>query len=74
MAARTGATTAELMARLGHSTPRAALIYQHATAERDHAIASGLDALVAEAKAAAVAQVVELPNRARSSRQNPSRT
>ena len=74
MAARTGATTAELMARLGHSTPRAALIYQHATAERDHAIASGLDALVAEAKAADIAQVVELPNRARRSRQNPSRT
>ena len=46
MAARTGATTVELMARLGHSTPRAALIYQHATAERDHAIASGLDALL----------------------------
>jgi integrase len=65
MAARTGATTAELMARLGHSTPRAALIYQHATAERDHAIASGLDTLVAEAKTAPVAQVVELPNRPR---------
>ncbi len=74
MAARTGATTAELMARLGHSTPRAALIYQHATAERDHAIASGLDALVAEAKAVAVAEVVALPSRARRSHQNPSRT
>ncbi len=75
MAARTGATTAELMARLGHSTPRAALIYQHATAERDHAIASGLDALVAEAKAVPVAELVRLPNRARQrSRQKPSRT
>ncbi len=45
-AAQTGATTRELMARLGHSTPRAALIYQHATAERDHAIAKGLDRII----------------------------
>jgi integrase len=74
MAARTGATTVEVMARIGHSTPRAALIYQHATAERDHAIASGLDDLVAEAKAAPVAKVVELPRRTRSSRPKSSRT
>jgi hypothetical protein len=63
MAARTGATTAELMARLGQSTPRAALIYQHATAERDHAIASGLDDLVTEARSAPIAPVVMLPKR-----------
>jgi integrase len=31
LAAATGASTRELMARLGHSTPRASLIYQHAT-------------------------------------------
>ncbi|MHB8458400.1 MAG: tyrosine-type recombinase/integrase [Acidimicrobiales bacterium] len=48
-AAQTGATTREIMARLGHSTPRAALIYQHATAERDHAIADGLDAIIQRA-------------------------
>lgn len=30
LAARTGATTKELMARLGHASPRASLIYQHA--------------------------------------------
>ncbi|HUJ64247.1 MAG TPA: tyrosine-type recombinase/integrase [Acidimicrobiales bacterium] len=30
-----GVTTKELMSRIGHSSPRAALIYQHATAERD---------------------------------------
>ena len=30
------------MGRLGHSSPRAALIYQHATAERDAAIARAL--------------------------------
>jgi integrase len=42
MAARAGATLAELMARIGHSTPNAAMLYQHATSERDHAIAAAL--------------------------------
>lgn len=39
MAAQAGATLAELMARLGHSTVAAALVYQHATTERDREIA-----------------------------------
>ena len=43
LAAYTGATTKELMARLGHASPRAAMIYQHATADRDRRIAEGLD-------------------------------
>jgi hypothetical protein len=43
MAAATGATTKELMHRAGHSTPAAALRYQHATADRDQAIASALE-------------------------------
>ena len=47
LAAHAGATTKELMARLGHESPRAALIYQHATADRDVAIATALDALAA---------------------------
>ena len=46
LAATTGATTKELMARMGHSSPRAALIYQHALADRDQAIAEALSALV----------------------------
>jgi integrase len=46
LAAATGATTKELMARMGHSSPRAALIYQHAAADRDQAIAEALSALV----------------------------
>ena len=50
LAARTGATTKELMARLGHSSPRAAMIYQHATRERDKAIADGLGQLADEAR------------------------
>jgi hypothetical protein len=58
------------MARLGHSSPGAALRYQHATAERDHAIAAGLDTLVTEAKTAREGQVVELSKR---QRKNPSR-
>jgi len=41
-AAITGATIKELMARLGHSSPRAAMIYQHATRVRDKAIADAL--------------------------------
>jgi integrase len=46
LAAATGASTKELMARLGHSSPRAALIYQHATADRDAAIARALSELI----------------------------
>ncbi len=48
MARMPGVTTRELMARIGHSSPRAALIYQHATEERDRAIAAFLDAHIAE--------------------------
>lgn len=46
LAAQTGATLAELMARLGHSTPGAALRYQHAAAGRDMEIAKALSALM----------------------------
>jgi integrase len=46
LAAMTGASTKELMARMGQSSPRAALIYQHATKERDVAIANGLSTLI----------------------------
>ena len=45
----TGVTTKELMSRIGHSSPRAALIYQHATAERDKRIADAMDAEIAAA-------------------------
>lgn len=48
MAAATGASLRELMARMGHSSTRAALIYQHATTDRDRAIAAGVEALFAE--------------------------
>jgi integrase len=45
LAAATGATLAELMARLGHSTQGAALRYQHAAADRDLEIARRLSAM-----------------------------
>jgi integrase len=45
-AASTGASLAELMGRMGHSTTRAALIYQHRTMERDRLIAAAISAAV----------------------------
>jgi integrase len=50
-AATAGATVRELMARLGHTTPAVALRYQHATLDRDHAIAEKLSALMRAADA-----------------------
>jgi integrase len=47
LAAATGATLAELMARLGHSTPAAAMRYQHAAQGRDREIAALLSKLAA---------------------------
>jgi integrase len=46
LAAATGASTRELMTRMGHSTARAALIYQHATAERERLIGDAVSAAV----------------------------
>ena len=51
LAAGTGATTKELMRRMGHASPAAALIYQHAADERDSEIARALDAMLAAPKA-----------------------
>jgi hypothetical protein len=48
---------------MGHSSPRAALIYQHATAERDGAIADALDRLVAGTLAASSRPEPPLPLR-----------
>ncbi len=44
-AATTGASTKELMARMGHSSSAAAIRYQHASSNRDKAIAQALSAL-----------------------------
>lgn len=48
LAAGAGASTKELMHRLGQSTMRAALIYQHSTQKRDKEIAAGIDKRLAE--------------------------
>lgn len=48
-AAQAGGTTRELMARAGHRTARAALIYQHAAEERSAVLAAAMDALIGRA-------------------------
>jgi integrase len=49
LAVAAGASTRELMVRMGHSSSAAALRYQHLMAGRDAAIAAALDELVAAA-------------------------
>jgi integrase len=46
LTAATGASTRELMHRMGHASARAALRYQHATRERDEVIAAALSDLI----------------------------
>lgn len=46
LAAQAGATIADLMARLGHSTPGAAMRYQHTAQGRDAMIAARLSAMI----------------------------
>jgi len=48
--AQSGATLKELMARIGHSSTRAAMIYQHTSRDRDTTIAVARDALIVEAR------------------------
>ena len=63
-AAASGASVAELMRRGGHANPRAALRYQHATEDRDRALAEALG------KLAEVAEVIPFVTPS----ENPSRT
>lgn len=42
LAGQQGASIAELMHRLGHTTPAMAMLYQHSTRERDREIARRL--------------------------------
>jgi integrase len=46
LAAMAGASTKELMVRMGHSSARAALGYQHATEERERLIARRLSDMI----------------------------
>ena len=49
--AEAGATLPELMARLGHATPAAALVYLHARSDRDHALTGALGIAMSGAQA-----------------------
>ncbi len=53
-AAAQGATIAELMHRAGHASSRAAMLYQHATRDRDHAIAEAMATLANPANVVAL--------------------
>jgi len=64
LAAQSGATLADLMGRLGHTTPAMAMIYQHTAADRDRLIA---DRLSQVAMAAVGASARASPPRARGS-------
>jgi integrase len=46
LAAGSGASLRELMARMGHASTRAAVIYQHASVQRDRAIAASLNTVI----------------------------
>ncbi len=46
LAANCGATTRELMHRMGHGSMRAALVYQHASTERDRRIAQEMAVMI----------------------------
>ncbi|MFC9746837.1 tyrosine-type recombinase/integrase [Streptomyces niveus] len=46
LASTAGARTRELIPRMGHSSSRAELIYQHMTSDRDRAIADRLGAMI----------------------------
>ncbi|WP_228386667.1 tyrosine-type recombinase/integrase [Ornithinicoccus halotolerans] len=53
LAAQSGATLADLMSRLGHTTPQAALIYQHSAAGRDAQIAAAMSRQVQDQRSGA---------------------
>jgi len=50
LAADTRTSLRNLMTRMGHDSPRAALIYQHASRDADRAIADAVNALVKQAR------------------------
>ena len=57
--AATGATTAELMRRAGHASTAAALRYQHATEDRDRALADALAGLASDAPVVPIARAMD---------------
>jgi integrase len=63
LAAASGASLKELMTRMGHASPRAALIYQHATENRDEAIAAALSETIRRSPRVRRTPVIELRRR-----------
>jgi integrase len=53
-AATPGVSIKDLMSRMGHNSPSAALRYQHATQDRDATIARALSLLIRPDKAAVI--------------------
>jgi integrase len=68
MAASQDASLRELMERMGHSSTRAALIYLHASKERDDAIAAGMGKVLKQARKKARTARVSGTQRARGRR------
>jgi len=62
-AAQAGATTRELMARAGHRTTAAAMVYQHVAEERNALLANAMDALSAGPLSGASGTQVARPRR-----------
>ena len=60
LAAATEASTKELMSRMGHASPQAALIYQHVTSDRDRAIADALSDMATGAPILSIRQKRDL--------------
>ena len=58
LAAQSGASLRDLMTRMGHDSPAAALIYQHSSRVVDEAIAAALDAQLTERKPRQAPKVV----------------
>ena len=58
LAAQSGASLRDLMTRMGHDSPAAALIYQHSSRVADEAIAAALDARLSERKSLPLRNVV----------------
>ncbi len=73
LASKTGASLRDLMARMGHDNPRAALIYQHACAEADQGIANAVSAKVTadRRKAKDAAKKASRPARPRAPKKRP---
>lgn len=73
LAAATGASTAELMRRFGYSSSDAALVYQHAVADRDAEIARALDAMASSGGEVVPIRRPRLANANRSMARRPDR-